>query len=51
MKLTEDRIAVLNQHAQTNARVRFWDHENETGEPHWNRVTITMLVYGNQDET
>lgn len=44
MKLTEDRIAVLNQYAQTNARVEILDLKNETGEPSGTRVTITIPV-------
>lgn len=44
MKLTEDRIAVLNQYAQTNARVEILDLKNETGEAAGTRVTITIPV-------
>ncbi len=44
MKLTEDRIAVLNQYAQTNAKVEILDLKNEKGEAAGTRVTITIPV-------
>lgn len=44
MKLTEDRIAVLNQFAQTNASVGIVDLEDDSGTAAGTRVVVTIPV-------
>lgn len=44
MKLTQDRIAVLNQQAGTTAGVAILDLADDIGEPAGTRVVITMPV-------
>jgi hypothetical protein len=44
MKLTEDRIAILNQYAQTNASVEIIDLVNEAQEAAGTRVVIKIPV-------
>jgi ligand-binding sensor domain-containing protein/two-component sensor histidine kinase len=44
MKLTEDRIAVLNQYAKTNASVDIMDLEDSPGHASGTRVTINIPV-------
>jgi geranylgeranyl pyrophosphate synthase len=44
MKLTEDRIAILNQYAQTNASVEIIDLVNEANVACGTRVVIKIPV-------
>jgi len=44
MKLTQERINMLNKHASLNASIRIIELENELGEATGTRVTITIPI-------
>lgn len=44
MKLTEERIGMLNKHTSLNASINIIDLKNETGEPTGTRVILTIPI-------